>query len=287
VNGAKEPYAWQETLIGAVFALVGAGIVELLLFVGETPLGPVGWPTLGAIFASALYGGRGLVGAAAVLFAYYVANALLPGRFPAFFASPVLTFAWVGAGGLICGLVLALRGRLMVALRAEGRETAAKEDGERFRQLTKVSSDWYWEQDDRFRFTFVSKSEHDHALDPGTLIGRHRWDFLAGNLSAADWAQHRALLERHEPFRNLVAERRDALGKRRWSAVSGDPVFDAAGRFRGYRGIGRDITAEKLAEQAARDSEARLRLLAGNLPALIGYVDSDERFRFHNLAYES
>ena len=284
---AQEPHGWQEALIGAGFALVGVAIVELLAVVGQTPLGPVGWPTLGAIFAAALYGVRGLAGAVAVVLAYYLLNAAFPARFAAFYASPLVSIAWLGAGALICGLVLALRGRLMVALRAEARETDMKESESRFRHLTQLSSDWYWEQDERFRFTFVSKSEHDHALNPDALIGRYRWDFPALNMSEADWARHREQLERHEPFRNLVCERRDAQGQRRWSSVAGDPVFDERGGFVGYRGVGRDITAEKRAIGAAHESEARLRLLANNLPALIGYVDSEERFRFHNLAYES
>jgi PAS domain-containing protein len=192
LKAGREPRGWQEALIGAGFALVGVGIVELLLFVGETPLGPVGWPTLGAIFASALYGVRGLLGALAVLSAYYLVNAIMPGRFPAFFASPLLTLVWVGAGGLICGLVLALRGRLAVALHAEMREIAAKHGEERFRHLTQLSSDWYWEQDENFRFTFVSASAHDHTLNPAALIGKHRWDFPALNFTAEDWARHRA-----------------------------------------------------------------------------------------------
>ena len=287
MNGAKESHAWQEVLVGAALALVGVAVVELLLLAGHTPLAPVGWPALGAIFAAALYGPRGLLGAIVVVVGYYLLHASHPGRFPAFFASAGLSIAWLCGTGLLCGLVLALRSRLAVALRAEMRELASRHSEERFRHLTQLSSDWYWEQDEHFRFTFVSSAAHDHALSPQTLIGKHRWDFPAANLTEEDWRRHRAQLERHEPFRNLVAERRDATGQRRWSSINGDPVFDARGRFTGYRGVGRDITAEKLAEEAARQSEARLQLVADNSPALIGYVDSEERFRFHNLAYET
>ena len=52
-----------------------------------------------------------------------------------------------------------------------------------------------------------------------------------------------------------------ADGNLRFVSVSGEPLFDEQGRFRGYRGVGRDITEKKLAERALRASEARLKSL--------------------------
>ncbi len=40
------------------------------------------------------------------------------------------------------------------------------------------------------------------------------------------------------------------------------------------------------AEQARREGEAHLRLMADSLPALVAYIDADRRFRFVNRAYE-
>ncbi len=112
-----------------------------------------------------------------------------------------------------------------------------RESEARFRKLTELSSDWYWEQDGEFRLTFMSKLVGELAgLDPQAYLGRRRWDQPALNLGEADWARHRAQLERHEPFRDFEMER-------------------------GYRGIGRDITADKRADQAVRESEARFRSL--------------------------
>ena len=86
------------------------------------------------------------------------------------------------------------------------------------------------------------------GLDMSPYLGRRRWDQPALNLSAADWARHRAQLERHEPFRDFELERPSPDGSV-WVSLSGDPVFDANGAFTGYRGIGRDITARKRDEQ--------------------------------------
>jgi len=44
--------------------------------------------------------------------------------------------------------------------------------------------------------------------------------------------------------------------------------------------------ARKLSQEALRRSESRMRTITDNVPALIGYVDTEERYRFVNKAYE-
>ena len=55
-------------------------------------------------------------------------------------------------------------------------------------------------------------------------------------------------MDAHEPFRDFELARPTADGGKRYVSVSGMPVFDEAGRFVGYRGVGRHITERKLAE---------------------------------------
>ena len=73
------------------------------------------------------------------------------------------------------------------------------------------------------------------------------------------WRKHRAMLDAHLPFRDFELARPTPDGGTRYVSVSGLPVFDSTGRFLGYRGVGRDITDRKRAEQALRDSEMRFR----------------------------
>ena len=147
----------------------------------------------------------------------------------------------------------ALQARTLASLR---------ESEERFRSLTALSSDWYWEQDAEFRLTFMSRALGVRTgIEPNDYLGRRRWDQPALNLREADWAAHRAQLERRQPFRDFEMQRLLPDGSSRWLSVSGEPLFDRDGNFAGYRGIGRDITQEKLAEQALRESEARFRSL--------------------------
>ena len=127
-------------------------------------------------------------------------------------------------------------------------EDALRESEARFRSLTALSSDWYWEQDAELRLTYMSSIDRT-GLDAAAYLGRKRWDQPALNLTEADWARHRAQLERHEPFRDFEIQRAAPGGGSVWMLLSGEPVFDAQGQFTGYRGIGRDITSRKQSER--------------------------------------
>jgi diguanylate cyclase (GGDEF)-like protein/PAS domain S-box-containing protein len=127
-------------------------------------------------------------------------------------------------------------------------ERRLRDSEERFRALTGLSSDWYWEQDDQFRFawldgnlTAVAGTSYD------SLIGKTRWEVPGFRLTPQQWAQHREVLQAHLPFRDFQMRHTDAQGRDMWVAISGAPIVDASGVFRGYRGVGRDITAEKAA----------------------------------------
>jgi PAS domain S-box-containing protein len=138
-------------------------------------------------------------------------------------------------------------------------ESALRESEERFRSLTQLSSDWYWEQDESFGLTFMSgRMAERTGLDPSAYLGRKRWDQPALNLTAEDWARHRASLERHEPFRDFEMERAHPAGGSRWISVTGEPIYDEAGKFHGYRGVGSDITARKRAEAELRRAHDEL-----------------------------
>ena len=140
-------------------------------------------------------------------------------------------------------------GQIGQLLRRAKAEDAVRASEERFRSLCELSSDVFWEQDAELRFTSVSGSA---ILGSSAMLGKKRWQLGYVNLSDADWAAHRAVLEAHEPFRDLEVCRRDEHGREVWFTVSGEPVFDPSGEFAGYRGVGRDITARKRDEQRIR-----------------------------------
>ena len=116
--------------------------------------------------------------------------------------------------------------------------------------LLELLSDWYWEQDAEFRFTVISRRSADTAgPDPFPYVGRKHWEQPALNLREEDWERHRAQLAWHQPFRDLELQHLTEDGRLVCVSLSGQPVFDEIGTFVGYRGVGRDITALKRAEQ--------------------------------------
>ncbi|MDD0839452.1 EAL domain-containing protein [Curvibacter sp. HBC61] len=130
-------------------------------------------------------------------------------------------------------------------------QEALRQSEERWRNLSQLSSDWYWEQDENFRFVRLDghNFERTGLADEQSTLGRTRWEIDAPNVTEAQWAEHRRALEAHEPFHDFEMQRTTTTdGRVRWVSISGAPMFDAEGRFTGYRGVGRDITEKKKAE---------------------------------------
>ena len=123
-------------------------------------------------------------------------------------------------------------------------ERALRESEARFRSLTALSSDWFWEQDASFRHC---RLEGRHAQAFAATMGKTNWEL--GLEIEGGWDAHRALLESHRPFHDAVMHGRLAEGPLRYQRMSGEPIFDPHGRFTGYRGVGRDITAQKRTEE--------------------------------------
>ena len=129
-------------------------------------------------------------------------------------------------------------------------EEKLKESEARFKALTALSSDWYWEQDAQFRFVrFEGRFMGEYGQAGGGIVGVARWELGALNMTEKDWAAHRTELQAHMSFHDLELQELDAQGARVWRAISGEPIFDARGVFSGYRGIGRDVTSRKQAEE--------------------------------------
>ncbi|HEY5899965.1 MAG TPA: diguanylate cyclase [Burkholderiales bacterium] len=153
-----------------------------------------------------------------------------------------------------------------MAIPSPAREEEVHNNERQESSLLELLSDWYWEQDAEFRFTVVSsRRAHDGTPaggDPFPYVGRKHWEQPALNLTEADWERHRAQLEWHQPFRDFELQQVGEDGRVVWVSLSGMPVFDEAGGFKGYRGIGRDITHEKRSEELRRLEQSVARCLA-------------------------
>jgi PAS domain S-box-containing protein len=126
------------------------------------------------------------------------------------------------------------------------RTAELRESEARYRSLTELASDWYWEQDETGAFTRVSGPVLEMlGIRVNTLVGESKNDDMAG-WNEAERAVLQSKIEAREPFLDFVFSRINADGSRQQFQVSGEPMFNRSCRFIGYRGIGIELTAKKI-----------------------------------------
>jgi PAS domain S-box-containing protein len=131
----------------------------------------------------------------------------------------------------------------------------------RFRSLTEMSSDFYWETDVEHRLTIRTESKRESAegvFRQESPIGKRRWEAPYLSPDEPGWQKHRAALDAHLPFRDFEVSRPRANGTVHHVSISGEPVFDVSGQFMGYRGVGADITDRKRADAEILRMNAKL-----------------------------
>ena len=149
----------------------------------------------------------------------------------------------------------------------------------RFRSLVELSSDWYWEQDAQFRFVHAAGAlEQGTGLSIEGHLGKTRQEIGALNMSEADWAEHQRQLDAHEVFRDLELLRQGPDGQTFWVSMSGAPIFDAKGRFTGYRGVGRNIDARMKAQQEVQAARNRLQAILEAIPDPLFEITAEGRY---------
>src|SRR5450755_4601970 len=125
------------------------------------------------------------------------------------------------------------------------RTAELRESEARFRSLTELASDWYWEQNETGDFTTVSGPVFE-------MVGIRMTAFLGdtSGVQVAGWNEAerevlRATIADRKPFLDFLFSRVNADGSQQQFRVSGEPMFNQSCRFIGYRGIGVEIIAQK------------------------------------------
>ena len=127
------------------------------------------------------------------------------------------------------------------------RTAELRESEARYRSLTELASDWYWEQDEDGNFTRVSgpvlemlgiRVEPLQGEGGVAAVGDLGWD-------PAERAWLQATIAARQPFIDFCFSRTNADGSRQHFRVSGEPMFNQSSRFLGYRGIGVEYSEKR------------------------------------------
>lgn len=169
----------------------------------------------------------------------------------------------------------------------ETAETGLEMSEERFRMVADFTHDWeYWVDPDG-RYVYVSPSceritgynPREFADDPGLLVN------LVFEEDKASVLRHFEEIRSRVPgsldFRIV---RRD--GEIRWIGHVCQPVFDKSGKWLGTRASNRDITGRKVAEEAVRGNEERVRRIMEQMNDAVVIIDDRGRLEFVSRAIE-
>ncbi|MBI3391921.1 MAG: PAS domain S-box protein [Nitrospirae bacterium] len=167
----------------------------------------------------------------------------------------------------------------------EGMNLAESE--ERFRNLVESTSDWVWEVNEDGFYTYASPKVRDLlGYEPEEVIGKTPFDLMPPEEASRVAEIFSRVAACREPFASLENVNRRRDGRLVVLETSGVPFFDADGRFRGYRGIDREITERKKAEARLKESEAKFQSIASAASDAVILLDDEGRLTFWNESAE-
>lgn len=167
-------------------------------------------------------------------------------------------------------------------------ELSLAESEKRFHDIVEASADWIWEVDAQGRYTYVSDSvESLLGYTPAEILGRTPFDLMPADEAARVGAIFAAIAARKEPFRDLdnISVHKDGSLRHVWT--NGMPILAPDGTLLGYRGLDRDITPRKMAEQELQTTQDMLRVVINTIPDLLWLKDLEGRYLTCNARFEA
>jgi PAS domain S-box-containing protein len=136
---------------------------------------------------------------------------------------------------------------------------ALRESREQFRNLTEMTSDWIWEVDEKGFYKYANPKIFDIlGYRSEEIVGKTPFDLMPDEEADRVYDIFNNIAAKHLPFDCLENINLHKKGHRVILETSGVPIFDTEGKFTGYRGIDRDITQRKQAEEALKRANDEL-----------------------------
>ena len=156
-------------------------------------------------------------------------------------------------------------------------EMACKEAEERFRGLVESTSDMIWQVDQNAVYTYVSPKIKDIlGYEPKEVVGKTPFDLVSEDDTEKIAKTFVEIANKMEPFFGLENWNIHKNGSLVLLETSGIPIIDEKGQLAGYRGIDRDITERKKAEEALRLSEEKFSKVFRNSPNAVTITRLDD-----------
>jgi len=129
--------------------------------------------------------------------------------------------------------------------KVQERTAELRESEARYRSLTELASDWYWEQDDNGSFTKVSGPALEMmGIQVDSLMGDESGPQMEG-WNEKEREALRDIIDARQPFLDFIFSRINTDGAQQRFRVSGEPMYSQLGQFVGYRGIGMECFENK------------------------------------------
>jgi PAS domain S-box-containing protein len=153
------------------------------------------------------------------------------------------------------------------ALREHAQAATGRES--RFRGLLGMATSAYWETDAELRLTVATwRNRRGDFVPMQHAVGARPWQLTNVGLDAEAAGHLQQAMQTRQPLRDLPTwwERNGVVSH---FMLNAEPRLSASGKFRGYWGVARDVTAEQHARAAQASSEARYRELFDILPSAL------------------
>ncbi len=155
-------------------------------------------------------------------------------------------------------------------------EQELNESRNRYQALIETTADFIWEMDAEGRYTYCSPQMKDlWGYEPEDMIGKSPFDVMPPEDREQALRAFMSLAQSPQPFTGLEAFSYDSQGRLISVEISGVPFFDADGRLLGYRGISRDVTERKHAQEELAESRKKYRGLVEKVNDWVWEIDAD------------
>ena len=165
-------------------------------------------------------------------------------------------------------------------------ESLRRSEG-RLADFAEAASDWLWEMDEDLNFSYFSSGfETKGGMDRETWLGRPRWELPGVDFDGEPWRELSDNLAARRAFRDLRFSHVDEADNRHYLRISGRPVFQADGIFKGFRGVATDETRAVLERRDRETLQQRFLDALDSTSEAVALFDAADRLVVYNQNYQ-